>query len=131
MKHGEADETLVRIFGDWIFASPITEAVAIIGMVMYRNIVNVDADVFGAQCAKDRSAAHGDLFQIEANGIQVPRRVYLVSHHWFQDCALFAEGGRIASCNFSPTRQVCLQLPQLREPKGASDISEPIIKTER
>src|SRR6476646_8950768 len=42
MEHGQADQPLVGILRHRILAAPVTEALAVVGMAMHRNVMHVD-----------------------------------------------------------------------------------------
>src|SRR5579864_9787644 len=77
MKHGKTEQPRICILCHRKVSRFVAETIAVVGMKMYWNIMHIHADVFRAQCAENLGAIGCDLCQIEANRIQMPRRVYL------------------------------------------------------
>ena len=80
VKHRKAEETVESIFGDKIFTATMPESIAVIGMQMNRNVMDIDADVLGAQCFEDLVSSGGKLFQLQSNRIQMLGRLDVIAH---------------------------------------------------
>src|ERR1700686_536644 len=80
VKHRQADQALVSVLRDGILASQISEAIAIVGMAMHGNVVNVHANVLRPQLAENLSSIGAQFFEIEPDGIKMPRRVHTGPH---------------------------------------------------
>ena len=75
VKHGQTDQPLITVFGHEILPAPIAKLSRVIRVQMHRNVMHVDANVFRAQRARNLGAILRQFRQIQANGIQVPRRI--------------------------------------------------------
>jgi hypothetical protein len=73
MKHWQADQPLIGVFGDWmaIFGVGVgvgvdngLETLAVVEVPMHRNVVNIHADILRAHRSKDFSAARGKHFEL-------------------------------------------------------------------
>src|ERR1700677_1286555 len=131
MEHRQADESFVGVLGYGILASTVSEAIAIVGMPMHWNVVNVDSDVLRPQREKNLGAVSGKLLQIEADWIKVPRRIHVDSHAGKHNSRETCERGGVASGNLPPARKIRVQLFQLRQSEGARDIGKPVIETQQ
>ena len=82
---------------------------------MHRNVVDVHSDVLCAQSAENLGSIRSQSFEIEPNGIEMPRRVHAGTHGRQGHCSQIAERSRIASGNLSTPLQICVQFFQLRQ----------------
>ena len=73
MKHRQADQLFVGCLGNWVFATLVTKLTPIVGVEMHRNVVNIHADVFGAQAREEISPRRQCRIGVNSNGIQMPR----------------------------------------------------------
>src|SRR5438093_389424 len=104
MKHRQADEPLVSIFGHRKLSAFVAKAIAIIRMKMNRNVMNVHADVFPPERPENFTSVGAQFAQIKTDGIQVPGGINFRPHRRAQNCGNFAEGRRVSRRDLSSSR---------------------------
>src|ERR1039458_7415359 len=85
MKHGQADQPFIGVFGYRIAFTVVAETIAVVGMLVYRDVVNIHANIFGAKRAKNLSSACGEIFELQLDGVKVPRWVDSLAHYRASD----------------------------------------------
>src|SRR5580658_5507727 len=112
MEHGQADQSLIGVFCNRI-AWLSTETLAVVRMLMDRNIVNIYADLLREQRLKYLSSPRRKQFQFQPDRIQVPRRNHAIAHRGDDNSPQIPECLGILRRNFAPACQVHCQFLQL------------------
>src|SRR5205807_7561714 len=109
MKHGQAYEPRIGIlcYGEIPFG--VTEAIAIIGMEVHRNVMHIHTDVFRSQGSKNLRSIRRKFFEVEANGVKMPCRLDVGPHNRRNDAANLAEAAGVAFRDCPPAGEIGLK----------------------
>ncbi len=86
---------------------------------MYRNVVNVDADILRAQRSKNFFPPRREHLQIQTDRIKVPCRNYILAHRQAYTTRQILEMPRVVlRGNFAAARQIGIQLANCESPSA-------------
>ncbi len=98
---------------------------------MHRNVVHIDADILRAQRLENLAAVRLQLHSIKPDRIQMPRRIDLGSNRRRNDLRDLAKCGRITFRDLPAPRQIRLQLLQLLNAQGTSNVGQPVVEAQQ
>src|SRR3954453_3096325 len=131
MKHRQADQPFVCCLGYRKLSAFVAKALTIIRMVMDGNVVNVDPDVFCTQGPEYSAAIGAELWQIDSNRIEMPRRIDVLANTRNDHSRKLAEHCRIPFGNLPAPGEIRIQFLNLLQAERASDICQSVVKAEQ
>src|SRR5580692_687522 len=130
VKHRQADQAFIGGFGHGVLTARISKAIAVVGMMVNRNVMNVHSNILCAQRPEHFGPTGGELSQIQTYWIKMPGGIDIWASLRLQHSGHVAELGGISGRDLPASRKIRFQPLHLLETKCASNVGQAIVESQ-